>query len=394
MMQTLPLGQVFLYVRHDSRQLLYNSAGEYPVYTFRKGERLRTDYPGLKGNGFIISKYNAPRIKDVQGQFDIGRDCLFFRVVNEYYVDYRYVYYYLLCNIENLRRYYRGSSLQRLAITEFLDMPISLPSLAEQKTVVAMLSAVESAKVIRESQMDKFNGFLARYLKTTAGESSSKYWMNATIGNLTESSAGIRNVKSIENDARDGDVILTSTGAVFVYSPRQTYKEVKGRVMCITVDKKKCNPYFLATVFKYDREVLAQIRKPLGNGYMFILNQYALGRILVMMPSIEQQNDFAKVVLMYESIVSRMRRISLRIEELRQSLLWNIFHGIDGKANAALFDTGDVCDIYNRVQDCNIDDYDIMRGNVYRMLSEGSLEQYFDDTTKTIKLRNNETVES
>ena len=394
MMQTIRLGQVFSYVRHDSNQYLYNSTGEYPVYTFQKGERLRTDYSELKGNGFIISKYNVPRIKDVQGQFDIGRDCLFFRVMNEHLVDYRYVYYYLLCNIENLRRYYRGSSQQRLAITEFLNMPISLPSLAEQKTVVAMLSAVESAKVIRESQMDKFDGFLARYYKTTAGESSSKYWMNATIASLTVSSAGIRNAKSIEKDARDGDVILTSTGAVFVYSSRQTYKEIKGRVMCITVDQKKCNPYFLTTVFKYDREVLAQIRKPLGNGYMLILSRNALGRILVMMPSIEQQNDFAKVVLMYESIASCMLRIAIRLEELRQSLLWNIFHGIDGKANEALFDTRDVCDIYNRVQNCNIDDYDIMRANVFHLLSEGSLEQYFDMTENRIKLRNNETAES
>ena len=44
-------------------------------------------------------------------------------------------------------------------------------------------------------------------------------------------------------------------------------------------------------------------------------------------------------------------------------------------------------DLYNKVQDCDIAEYDLMRENVFQMLTSGKLEQYFDDTTKSIRLK-------
>lgn len=394
MMQTIPLGQVVTYTKHLPKNDLYDRTGEYPVYTFRKGERKHTDFPGLKGNGFILSKYNAPKIKEVQGQFDIMPDCMFFRVWDEFQIDYKYIYYFLLANIGSLRRYYRGSVVQSLAITEFLEMPIRIPSLTEQKAIVAILSAVENAKRIREGQIDIFESFLANHYGRMVGESSSKYWSEVTIGDLVFPGQGIKNIVNVSSDANGYDVILTRKGDAMVYSPNQSCNEVKDSAFCIKLDKDKCNPYYLATVFKFDRSVFAQMKSDSGSSYVLRLRRSELEGIKVKLPGIEQQNDFARVVKEYETILSMMRYLANRLEELGQSLLWKIFHNIDGKDYGSLIENEDICEIYNKIQNCDADDYDIMRGNVYRMLSEGSLEQYFDMTENRIKLRKNETAES
>ena len=89
--------------------------GDYPVYSFKKGEKRYTDYPKLKGNGIIISKYNKPQILYAQGLFDVMPDCLYFMIKDEYTVDPKYIYFYLVANLDLLRRYYRGSIILFLA---------------------------------------------------------------------------------------------------------------------------------------------------------------------------------------------------------------------------------------------------------------------------------------
>lgn len=385
-MDRIPLCNLLMCKKSTADRNDFGQTGKHPVYSFRKGDNLYTDYPSLKGNGIIISRYNEPQLKYVQGIFDIMPDCQYFMVEDYVFsVIPQYVYYYLLAHLGDLRRYYRGSSIRNLAISEFLKMEIDIPSIGEQKLTVSLLSSVDMAKDIRERQIERFENFLASYFQKAVGESSAKYWMLNTIGNITIPENGIKYIQNIEFVPNDDDVILQREGKAFVYSSK-SQSNIKNAI-CITLDKKECNPSYLAAVLNYDFEVRAQLFPIRINHINVRVLKSRIEKAQIKLPSIEQQNDFAIVERQYYSIGAKMRHLSSRWDDLKNSMLWKAFRNDGSKQYGAWTNVDYLYDLYNKVQDCDIAEYDMMREDVFRMLTVGKLEQYFDETTKSIRLR-------
>lgn len=385
-MGRIPLGKILFVKKSTADRKDFGSTGEYPVYTFRKRDKLYTDLPRLKGNGIIIRRYNEPQLKYVHGIFDVMSDCLYFMIEDdEFSVIPQYVYFCLLAHLGGLRRYYRGSSIRHLAISEFLKMEIDIPSIGEQKRIVSLLTGVDEAKGIRKRQMERFGNFLAFYFRKAVGESSAKYWLVDTIGNIANPNNGIRYIQNMKSVPNDNDVILTREGKAFVYSSK-IQSNIKNAI-CITLNTEECNPSYLAAVLNYDFEVKAQFFSIIRNHDSLRVLKSRIEKAQIKLPSIEQQNDFELVVQHYYSICAKMRHLESRLDDLRKSLLWNVFHNEENREREAWTNVDYMYDIYNKVQDCDISEYDIMRDDVFRMLSSGKLEQYFDETTNSIRLR-------
>lgn len=385
-MGRIPLGKILFVKKSTADRKDFGPTGEYPVYTFRKGDKQYTDLPRLKGNGIIVSRYNEPQLKYVHGIFDVMSDCLYFMIEDdEFSVIPQYVYFCLLAHLGGLRRYYRGSSIRHLAISEFLKMEIDIPSIGEQKRIVSLLTGVDEAKGIRKRQMERFGNFLAFYFRKAAGESSAKYWLVDTIGNIANPNNGIRYIQNMKSVPNEDDVIFTRDGKAYVY-PSTSINDMKDAI-CITMNTKECNPSYLAAVLNYDFEVRAQLLPKSRKQVNVRVLASRIEKAQIKLPSIEQQNDFALVEQQYYSICAKMRHVESRLDDLGKSLLWNIFHNEENKEHGTWTNVDYSYDIYNKVQDCDIAEYDIMMDNVFRMLSSGKLEQYFDETTNSIRLR-------
>lgn len=384
MMDRIALSDLLYYKKSKAVANDFGHTGKYPVYSFRMGVEMLTDRPSLKGNGILISRFNEPQLKYVQGVFDVKSDSLFFMIREGFTLIPQYVYYYLLAHTGRLRRYYRGSSILSLAISEFLKMKIDVPPVAEQKRTVAILSGVDAAKGIRESQIAKFVKFPASYYDKMEKDSSYKYWEKTEIGNLLTHPKGIRYIQHMDEEPNEDDVILTVKGDAYVYASRDRAISCAKNSLCISINKNVCNPYYIAAVLNFDKKARAKMYGGSGRGN---LSRADLEYVRLGLPSLQQQRDFESIMSKYYAIIAKMRNLDVRFGELRNALLWMFFHSKDrgnyGKMTAADF----IDDLYNKVQDCDIAEYDMMRENVFQMLTSGKLEQYFDDTTKSIRLK-------
>ena len=391
-MQTILLREILQNIKSQQFSTNIGLTGDYPVYSFKKGEKHYTDYPKLKGNGIIISKYNKPQILYAQGLFDVMPDCLYFMIKDEYTVDPKYIYFYLVANLDLLRRYYRGSVILTLSTKEFMNMQICIPSMAEQKRIVEMLSCLEDAKINRQRQMERFERFLAAYYEKMVSESSYKYWEEVNLGKLIKPGTRIRNIQSMESDPADDDLILTRNGISYVYSTKEKPDTNSNQSVCITLDKSQCNPHFIAAVLQYDKKVKAALMDRYSN--KMTLGRNKLENVKLRLPSLSQQKDISAVVTMYYSIMAKLNILDSRLKALEKSLLYMIFRDKGKRYFTNKSETELVDNIYNKVQDCNIEEYDVMRDNVFHMLSIGKLVQYFDNSTKSIRLKENETDKS
>lgn len=386
------LKDIILNIKLQKLSMNNTQEGDYPVYSFKKGVKHYTDYPSLKGCGFLLSRMNKPQIKYVDGLFDVMSDCLYFMVKDEYEVDPKYVYYYLYANLDLLRRYYRGSVILNLAVTEFMNMKIMIPPMAEQKRIVGILSCLEDAKNNRHGQMERFERFLAAYYGKMENESSYKYWEVVNLGNLLKHDTRIRYVQNMESDPADDDLILTRDGISYVYSTKEKPETISNLTLCITLDRSQCNPHYIAAVLQYDKNVKAALMDRYSN--RMILGRNRLGNVKLRIPSLSQQEDFSSVVTMYYSILAKLKVLDCRLNELEKSLLYMIFRNQEKENYINLHGDELIDSIYNIIHDCSLGEYDAMRDNVFQMMSLGTLVQYFDDTTKSIRLRKNETVKS
>lgn len=386
------LKDIVLNIKSQKFSINASKAGNYPVYSFKTGEKHYTDYPSLKGSGFILSRFNKPQIRYVEGLFDIMPDCVYFMVKDEDEVDPKYVYYYLLANLDLLRRYYRGSAFLKLTITEFLNMNINIPTMAEQKRIVGILSCFEDAKIHRQGQMERFEKFLAAYYGKMENESSYKYWEEVNLIKLLKPNTRIRSIQTMVSEPAEDDVILFRNGVSYVYSSMEKNPMNKNMALCITLDKSQCNPYYIAAALLYDKNVKAALFDRYSN--RMSLGRNRLENLKLRLPSWSQQEGFSSVVKKYYSILAKLNILDRRLKDLENSLLYMIFRNQDkdnylNESGAVFIDK-----IYNKVQDCSIEEYDVMKDGVFKMLSAGSLIQYFDKTTKSIRLKENEADKS
>ena len=202
----------------------------------------------------------------------------------------------------------------------------------------------------------------------------------------------MRNIQSMESDPADDDLILTRNGVTCVYSTKEKPETSSNQSLCITLDKTQCNPHYIAAVLQYDKNVKAALMDRYSN--KMTLGRNKLENVKLRLPSLSQQNDVSAVVTMYYSIMVKLNILDSRLKALEKSLLYMIFRDKGKRYFTNESGTELVDNIYNKVQDCNIEEYDVMRDNVFHMLSIGKLVQYFDKSTKSIRLKENETDKS
>lgn len=103
----------------------------------------------IKKNSLAIST-RAPigLMSIVNQEFTTNQGCKSIQFFDNY--DCQFFYYYLLYNVEQIRRHGQGTTFMEISKTDFANVEISVPSLPAQRRIAAILSAAD--KVIEQTR--------------------------------------------------------------------------------------------------------------------------------------------------------------------------------------------------------------------------------------------------
>ncbi len=281
--------------------------------------------------------------------------------------DIKYMYYKMQTIREN------NSEHKRYWISKYAELEISLPSLAEQKKIAAILDAADELRQKDKALVEKYNELTqAMFLdmfgdpvsnpkgwdKTELKECTSKIGSGSTPRGGKESyqKSGISLIRSLniydnefyyENLARisdeqadklknviieKNDVLFNITGASVCRStivPEDVLPaRVNQHVSILRPLKNKLNPIFLShlMISKSTKQQLLMVGSA-GGAVMEAITKEQLEKYKVPIPKIELQNKFAERVKVIEE-QKRIARVSAqKSEELFNSLLQKAFKG-------------------------------------------------------------------
>lgn len=270
-----------------------------------------------------------------------------------------YLVYYL--NHQDLSDYITGLTVPKLNQEKLRSIPIPLPSLEEQKTIVAKLdqafAAIDQAKANIEKNIanakelfqsklnqifsQKGDGWVEKRIKdvalVTAGQSpEGKYYNDKGIGlpfyqgkkEFTEKLIGEPKVwtEKITKEALEGDVLMSVRAPVGPIN-FATQKCCIGRGLASIRVKENFDKEFLFFYFKNIENQLT------GNsGAVFnSINKNQIEQIQIFYPNIiEQRNIVSRLVNLQEQtnlLVTKYQQKLANLEELKKSILDKAFKG-------------------------------------------------------------------
>lgn len=147
----------------------------------------------IKKNSLAIST-RAPigLMSIVNQEFTTNQGCKSIQFFDNY--DCQFFYYYLLYNVEQIRRHGQGTTFMEISKTDFANVEISVPSLPAQRRIAAILSVAD--KVIEQTRqlIGKYKsikqGVMEDLLKPKEG------WKKVKLGEVGTFKNGINKDKS------------------------------------------------------------------------------------------------------------------------------------------------------------------------------------------------------
>jgi type I restriction enzyme S subunit len=176
------LGQ---YININTGKLDVNAAsefGEYPFFTCSR-ETYRIDEAAFEGEFVLVAGNGDLNVKYYDGKFNAYQRTYVLNSIDRSILDNQFLFLYMQSYIEYLRSETRGTVIQYLKKGQFADANIKLPSLAEQKRIVDLISSVDSYIETLQQQLESAkksrNAVLHEFL--TAGGDN---WVETTLGEV------------------------------------------------------------------------------------------------------------------------------------------------------------------------------------------------------------------
>mgnify|MGYP001941496164 CR=1 FL=1 len=289
-----------------------------------------------------------------------------------------------VCNLNYLRRYLRsniaisyyrarlqGTTARRRSLTDqaFLQLPVPLPPLEEQRRIAEMLDAtsrmIETTKTVEDNlenfakaaYSEFFSGFESpEVLLTEVGKSKDAIKCGPFGTQLKQADfqtqgvplIGIKSVNSrfelspweflarekaeqlASYDVRPGDILMTRKGTIgncSLYPRSLPHGIMHSDLLRIRVDNPHINPVFLLHQLHYDHGIQSQIRKLSPGAVMPGINVGKLKKLKIRVPPIEFQERFAKVIQASDQTRAIVRAKLKALIELQASLYARAFNG-------------------------------------------------------------------
>jgi type I restriction enzyme, S subunit len=121
--------------------------GEYPFFTSSSIQSKFLDHHQFNNESLIFGTGGKASIHYYKGKFSVSTDCFVTELKNENFLI-KYVYYYLLGNIDILEKGFKGAGLKHISKEYLKNIEIPILPIIEQKKIVSILD--ESINVVQK----------------------------------------------------------------------------------------------------------------------------------------------------------------------------------------------------------------------------------------------------
>lgn len=287
---------------------------------------------------------------------------------------FKYLKYWLDYSKSELIGLARGVALQNISATIVKEYPIPLPPIEEQHRIVKILDLAQALIEKRKHAISYLDDYIKSVFLDMFGDpvSNPKGWEVKTIEQIAvKDKNGIKAgpfgsslkkefyVKSgykiygqeqvIKNDLsfgdyyidenrykslssckiQSGDILISlvgSFGKISIVPDKFEPGIINPRLMKITPDQKIISPIFLKELL-VSNSVQSQIRKVSHGGTMGIVNVGIMKKIKILVPPLQQQLNYLKVVTETESLKQKMQSQLKELEDNFQAQLRRAFRG-------------------------------------------------------------------
>ena len=322
--------------------------------------------------GDILISVRAPigALNIADKQCCIGRG-LAALTVNETLCSPKYLWYGLECKVDELNSKGTGSTFKAINKKTLAETEIPLPPLEEQRRIAALLNKVSDLIAKRRAQLDKLDLLVkARFVEMFGdpvinscqfpvqpmtdicdiidGDRGKNYpkseeilddgyclFLNAK--NVTQKGFDFENCNFITREKDDalrngklsrGDVVLTTRGTVgnlAYYSKNVPYENIRinSGMVILRMNRSILNEIYFIELFKMK---LSDIKEKIASGSAQPqLPISTMNKIILMIPPLELQNQFASFVQEIDKSRSRIQKSLEASQELFDSLMQEYF---------------------------------------------------------------------
>lgn len=334
------------------------SEGSYPFYTSSAVCNKYLDYAQFLEPGIIMGTGGNTTLHYCSGNFSVSTDCLV--LFPKRNIETKYLYYFFKSNIHVLDAGFKGAGLKHTSKTYINEIEIKkIPQRLEQLKVVKILDSVQEIINKKEEQLLQLDALIkSRFVEMFGdpvqnpmgwemslvedavacdknalkagpfGSSLKKeYYVESgykiygqeqviggdhTIGNYYIDEKRYKSLESCAVNAGDVLISLVGTyGKLLIMPEKFEPGIINPRLMKITFDKKKVNPYYFQYLFQSE-SLKNKLSSKTHGGTMDILNLGIVRKIALPLPPLELQNRF---VLFVEHIDKLKFSVQKSLEE-------------------------------------------------------------------------------
>lgn len=410
--------------------------GKYPFYTSGKRQKYFVNTYNYDTKGIIIGRGGSPNWHYVEGKFDMSTDCCLLEPKCDD-IDIKFLYYYLCAHPSSFTRYFKGAGLKHISMQDIKATNIEYPDLDIQKIIVLRLSALDEIIEKRNKNLTDFAEVLKNYyLETIQNAKGYKEVFvddikvdikTGPFGSQLKKSQikedgdvyviGFDNISGnyfikgakryITNEelpkykrylVKEGDVLVSVMGTIgrsaVVPSDIGTAINTK-HLVDITVNKRKCNPYYLSFAFCHSPHIKAQFERKKKGAVMPGVNMKDIKELKISLPDIKVQDYFELIYKGFHNLLQKLNKSLQLLEELRKTLLQQYIienqvpswypTTTDDKGSESKDRIIELLDIVNSGRIKNVEEYNDLKEKLFNYIASGKITQSFDEENNLIK---------
>ena len=362
------------YVKIRTGKLDANAAsekGQYPFFTCSV-EPLKIDTYSYDCECVLVAGNGDLNVKYYNGKFDAYQRTYIIESIDKSVLSVPYLYCFLNKYVETLRKQAIGGVIKYIKLGNLTEAQIPLCSLGEQEKIVNILNKVNKVIATRKQQLQQLDELVkARFVEmfgdpvanpmkwdmpliedVVANEKNAlkagpfgsalkkEYYVSSGYkiygqeqvisGDHTFGDYYIdeERYKLLENCAvQAGDVLISLVGTygkLLIMPEKFEPGIINPRLMKITFDKKKVNPFYFQHYFQSDSLKKALAENTHG-GTMDILNLGIVRKLVMPLPPIELQNQFVTFVEQVDKSKFAVQKALDEAQTLFDSLMQEYF---------------------------------------------------------------------
>ena len=343
-----------------------SESGQYPFFTCAI-EPLKIDSYSYDCECVLVDGNGDLNVKYYSGKFDAYQRTYIIESMDKTFLDVQYLYYFMDKYLETLRSQSIGGVIKYIKLGNLTEADIFIPSIERQRKIVQILRKSRKLISLRKQQLAKLDELVkARFVEMFGDPvSNPKHWKTAfllDIGyckngmNFHKGDSGvdihclgvgdfknrtmIQNVEDLPfvslNELPDPEYLLRDNDIIFVRSNGN--KELVGRCLAIypgsipVTYSGFCIRYRLTST-NIDTPYLLQVlktdsirKKMTGRGANIQnLNQQTLSQLLVPIPPLSLQNEFAAFVERVDQQKQTIQQSLEKLELMKKVLMQEYF---------------------------------------------------------------------